>query len=158
MTADATADQAAPAADAGSGSRQEHPRRAGRGRRRRNPTQARGPDKRKNRRHRHSGTESRSLKERKENRGGRNRRRGPRGGSRRGGRPPGSKGQQGLPDTDMAKLNAALAPDPDYVEPTSVFIHHHTRRSYSRDSDASMGQRPNWFVHWEDQFDQGHDY
>ncbi len=126
----------------------------GRGRRNRNNPQGRGPAQSKGSRPSGGENRSRSREERKEGRGGRNRRPADQGGnrSRRGGRRSGPKG------ADRIKQREALAPDPDYAEPTAVFIHQSTRYAVSREPDYGMGQRPHWFVRWEDDFDQGHDY
>lgn len=146
-----------------SASRSRRPARAGRGRRgsrgrrSRADMSERGPGQNQGRRSGGSPGGSRSAGEgRKESGGGgrQRRRRGPQGGNRkrRGNRP------QGRRRTDMARQSEALTPDPGYVEPTSVFIYQHIRSSSSRDPDSGLGQRPNWFVRWEDDFDQGNEY
>ncbi len=142
-----------------SASRSRRPPRAGRGRRGsrgrrpRADMSERGPGQNQGRR---SGGPRSAGEGRKESGGaGRPRkRRGPQGGNRkrRGNR------SQGRRRTDMTRQSEALTPDPGYVEPTSVFIYQHTRSSSHRDPDSGLGQRPNWFVRWEDDFDQGNEY
>lgn len=149
-------------ADAGSsGSQREDPQRGDRrrrqGRGRRSPQgrggeagRERGSGKGRRRRQGSGGQRTQSSGERREGGSGRQRRRrGPNGGQR--GRRRGSRGER----EDLARQDEALKPAADYAEPRSVFIHQHVRTPASRDYDSSYGQRPNWFVRWEDDFDQG---
>lgn len=79
------------------------------------------------------------------------RRRGQQGSSR-------SRRGGGKQDSPVEKQKKAMAPDSTYVEPAAVFIHQYTRIPSSRDYDTGMGQRPNWFVRWERDFDQGYEH
>ncbi len=155
-------------------SRPAQPRRAGRGRRNsrgrvrrgRGGTSERSPDKEQRQRKGDRGGSSKPSGEGKRRQGNRksgsnSAEAGREGESGRGRSQQGRGRSRRVPrkqDSHREKQEESMAPDPSYVEPTAVFIQQYTRIPSSREYDTGMGQRPNWFVRWEKDFDQGYEH